>query len=168
MLGGPRAEARVGLRVVLPRAVHARLIWCCHRACEQLSALASSTIIYNIVDSPVGVVPVTRVTADDAAPLSYASPRGVGSPLCEKALYKPGGFYDAVGMRGLPVAVQVVGRCWEEEKVLGMMRVVDQCLGERGFAPGGWSRWSEEVRRAAARGDCGADSGAAGGATGSL
>ncbi|OBZ73562.1 putative amidase PB8B6.03 [Grifola frondosa] len=49
------------------------------------------------------------------------------------------GWYDAAAMAGLPVGVQVVGRRWEEEKVLGMMRVVDGALGERGFGPGSWS-----------------------------
>lgn len=50
-------------------------------------------------------------------------------------LKKP--FYDAEAASGMPVGIQVVGRKWEEEKVLAMMRVVDEALGEdRGFGPG--------------------------------
>jgi hypothetical protein len=30
---------------------------------------------------------------------------------------------------------QVVGRKWEDEKVLAMMAVIDDVLGERGFGP---------------------------------
>jgi hypothetical protein len=36
----------------------------------------------------------------------------------------------------VPVGVQIVGRRWEDEKVIGMMHVVDQALGPRGFGPG--------------------------------
>lgn len=42
---------------------------------------------------------------------------------------KATGIYDVEKMKGLPVGVQVVGRKWEEEKVVGMMRVVDRALG---------------------------------------
>jgi hypothetical protein len=31
---------------------------------------------------------------------------------------------------------QLVGRTWEDEKVLAMMGVLDDALGERGFGPG--------------------------------
>jgi hypothetical protein len=31
--------------------------------------------------------------------------------------------------------MKVVGRKWEEEKVLCMMQVIDNALGERGFGP---------------------------------
>jgi hypothetical protein len=38
--------------------------------------------------------------------------------------------YDAEKMQGLPVGVQVVGRRLEEEKVLAVMQVVEDALGE--------------------------------------
>lgn len=42
-------------------------------------------------------------------------------------------------MKGMPVNIQLVGKKWEEEKVLAMMEVVDTVLGkERGFGPGAW------------------------------
>ena len=46
------------------------------------------------------------------------------------------GAYDAVEMAGLPVGIQVVGAQYEEEKVIKMMREVDEALGPRGFGPG--------------------------------
>ncbi|RDX54272.1 amidase signature enzyme [Lentinus brumalis] len=122
-----------------------------HGSNQYLSALACATLLYNVVDSPVGVLPVTRVRAtSDAATTEWTDPRvgpGHGSPVLEGLLYgKPdergvgrGGFYDAEKMAGLPVGVQVVGRRWEEEKVVEMMKVVDRALGPRGFGPLAWS-----------------------------
>jgi Asp-tRNA(Asn)/Glu-tRNA(Gln) amidotransferase A subunit family amidase len=39
-------------------------------------------------------------------------------------------LYDAEAMHGLPIAVQVVGRRLEEEKVLAIMKRVEDALGE--------------------------------------
>jgi hypothetical protein len=62
-----------------------------------------------------------------------------GSSEMEKRLFrgsKP--VYDAEKMKGLPVGIQIVGKRWEDEKVLAMMKVVDDALGDRGFGPGAW------------------------------
>lgn len=48
-------------------------------------------------------------------------------------------MYNPEAMKGMPVNIQLVGKKWEEEKVLAMMEVVDTVLGkERGFGPGAW------------------------------
>lgn len=39
-------------------------------------------------------------------------------------------LYDAEAMHGLPVAVQIVGRRLEEEKVLAIMKRVEDALGD--------------------------------------
>lgn len=98
-----------------------------------------------MIDSPVGTIPVTHVRAElDAATAEWTDHNvgeGHGSPIIESLLYSGLGgmkFYDAKKMEGLPVGVQVVGRKWEEEKVIEMMKVVDRALGERGFGPGSW------------------------------
>ena len=45
-------------------------------------------------------------------------------------------------MKEMPVNIQIVGRKWEEEKVLAMMDIVDSALGkERGFGPGAWDQY---------------------------
>jgi Asp-tRNA(Asn)/Glu-tRNA(Gln) amidotransferase A subunit family amidase len=41
--------------------------------------------------------------------------------------------YDAEGMHGLPVGVQVVGRRLEEEKVLAVMKIVEEALGDEKY-----------------------------------
>ncbi|TBU30665.1 amidase signature domain-containing protein [Dichomitus squalens] len=122
-----------------------------HDSCKFLSALAASTLLYNTVDSPVGVIPVTHVRPSDAATTEWTNPHigaGHGSPVVEKLLYgKPdehgigrGGFYDAEKMAGIPVGIQIVGKKWEEEKVIEMMKVVDRALGPRPFGPLAWEK----------------------------
>ena len=107
--------------------------------------LVSSTVLYNIVDSPVGVIPVTRVDPKlDALTEEWTvrgEGKGQGSSQVEARLYNQGGIYDVEAMTGLPVGVQIAGKSWEEEKVIEMMKVVDRALGERGFGPGSYRKW---------------------------
>lgn len=93
----------------------------------------------------MGVVPVTRVDAiRDRLTAEWSDPRsgtGHGSLLFESSLYRKGvlgGYYDAERMNGMPVGVQIVGRRWEDENVIEMMKVVDSALGSRAFGPGSW------------------------------
>ncbi|KAI0027805.1 amidase signature domain-containing protein [Vararia minispora EC-137] len=110
-----------------------------HHGCDYLSPLAAATILYNIVEAPVGCIPVTRVDPDkDAVTDEWLSAPDRGSKILESRVYGLGGVYDPVKMRGLPVGVQIVARPWEEEKLLGIMRLVDNALGPRGFGPGCW------------------------------
>ncbi|KIJ14359.1 hypothetical protein PAXINDRAFT_169765 [Paxillus involutus ATCC 200175] len=113
-----------------------------HGACAVLSPLAASTVLYNVVDSPVGILPVTRVDpATDALPAGFVPGATGGSTIFEKRMYVgPEAVYDPKAMEGIPVGVQIVGRKWEDEKVLGMMQVVDEALGPRGFGPGSWKQ----------------------------
>jgi len=111
-----------------------------HGGCDRLSPLACATAMYNVMDSPVGVVPVTRVDpARDGLSDAWRSAPGNGSKLVEGDMYGPKGAYNPRAMRGLPVGVQIVGQPWGEEKVLAVMHVVDAALGPRGFGPGTWA-----------------------------
>ncbi|OAX39499.1 amidase signature enzyme [Rhizopogon vinicolor AM-OR11-026] len=111
-----------------------------HGGCAYLSAIAVATIVYNIVDSPVGTIPVTRVNVDtDQLPADFKPGRSGGSKLFEERMYTgKNPIYDPKAMHGMPIGVQVVGKKWEDEKVLAMMHVVDKALGPRGFGPGSW------------------------------
>ena len=114
-----------------------------YSAVTYLAALSCATILYNVVESPVGTVPVTRVDPElDGITSEWSDPSvgtGHGSHLLESFLYKgKTPFYDAKKMAGLPVGVQVVGKKWEDEKVIEMMKVLDHALGKRGFEPGTW------------------------------
>ncbi|KAG9001537.1 hypothetical protein FRB94_004688 [Tulasnella sp. JGI-2019a] len=112
-----------------------------HGAATDAGVLPGTTSLYNVVDHPVGIVPVTRVDkTKDQLDKAWEASGDKGSPLVYSKLYegkKP--FYDAVAMHGLPVGVQIIGRHWEDEKVIKMMRVVDDALGQRSFGPGTYS-----------------------------
>ncbi|KAJ7090201.1 amidase [Mycena belliarum] len=104
-----------------------------------LFSLATATILYNVVNSPVGCIPVTRIDpAKDG--LTEEWTRAPSPSLVESALYHgKNPVYDPIAMRGMPIGIQLVGRKWEDEKVLAMMRVVDDALGkDRGFGPANW------------------------------
>lgn len=88
-----------------------------------------ATIMFNVCDSTVGVLPVTRVTDDDVVEdTDYPDHLPSLSPILEKRVYGNGGVYNASAMKGLPVGIQVVGRAYEEEKVLKMMKVVEELV----------------------------------------
>ncbi|KAJ7141348.1 amidase signature domain-containing protein [Mycena epipterygia] len=110
-----------------------------HSGSNMLSMMSASTLAYNLLDSPSGVFPVTHVKAAiDELTDEWINGLGHGSSMCESELYFKGKkpLYDPTAMDGMPIRVQIIGRTWEDEKILVMMRVVDDGLGkERGFPP---------------------------------
>ncbi|KAG7445163.1 amidase signature enzyme [Guyanagaster necrorhizus] len=104
----------------------------------RLSPLVMGTVLYNIVQSSAGCIPVTRVDPEKDGLTEEWTRSSDKVSILEDQLYrwkKP--FYDPMPMKGMPVGIQVVAKKWEEEKVLAMMSVVDKALGEdRGFGPG--------------------------------
>lgn len=98
--------------------------------------------LYNVVDSTVGIVPVTVVDPIlDAVTDAYRTLDLPGSSMVESRVYDgPHAVYNSVDMAGLPCGVQVVGPRYAEEKVLELMRVVDDALGERMFGPGTFAK----------------------------
>jgi len=116
-----------------------------HNATKYLLALAAGTLLYNLLDYPVGSIPVTRVDPErDALPNDWLTTTAGNTPSSKeinKLLYGGKWGYNADTMKGLPVGIQLVGKRWEDEKVVEMMKVVDAALGERGFGPDGWEKW---------------------------
>lgn len=82
-----------------------------------------------MADSTVGVLPVIKVDSTlDRLPVDFLQD-AKGSKLINKRVYAgAGAAYDADKMHGLPVGVQIVGRAWEEEKMVAMMRQVEEAL----------------------------------------
>ena len=69
-------------------------------------------------------MPVTHVDkALDQLPAGFSFKKLNG---VAQGAYK---FYNATEMHGLPVGVQVVGRRFEEEKVLALMKRIEDALG---------------------------------------
>lgn len=111
-----------------------------HQSVAYIASLACASLLYNVVDSPVGTVPVTRVDPSlDRLTDEWRNQPVNSSPVLEGLLYKGDkAFYNVEQMAGLPIGVQVVGKKWEEEKVIEMMKIVDNALGKRSFGPGSW------------------------------
>ncbi|KAH6853492.1 amidase signature domain-containing protein [Chaetomium sp. MPI-CAGE-AT-0009] len=82
------------------------------------------TFLFNLLDYSAGVLPITHVDkALDGLPASFSAKN---LNRVARGAYK---HYDAERMHGLPVGVQVVGRRLEEEKVLAVMKRVEDALG---------------------------------------
>jgi hypothetical protein len=108
--------------------------------------MATATILYNVLDMPVGCLPVTRVDpGKDQLTEEWEKGPGLGSRILESGIYrgkKP--LYNPEATKGMPVNIQLVGKKWEEEKILAIMHVVDEALGkERGFGPGAWDAYMQ-------------------------
>lgn len=126
-----------------------------HGGCAKLSTIASATILYNVTDCAAAVCPVARVDASlDKVPSKGGHERNgwhatkgfdTCSRMIDMALYGQG-VYDAEKMSGLPVSVQVVAKKNEEEKAIGLLRLVDDALAKQGtggshiWGPGGWTK----------------------------
>jgi Asp-tRNA(Asn)/Glu-tRNA(Gln) amidotransferase A subunit family amidase len=113
------------------------------RGCENFIALAAATVFFNVAESTVGAIPVTHVDPEkDKITEEWINGPGRGSVLLESGLFTwKNALYNPEEMKGMPVGIQIAGRKWEEEKLLAMMRVVDEALGkDRGFGPGSWDR----------------------------
>jgi len=105
------------------------------------SSLSRDTIKVTTTKSPKEV---TITSTIDAEADKEEDTGAHGSKLIERNLYQSSQGYPAVYdpdvMKGLPVGVQIVGRIHEDEKVLEMMRVVDEALGPREFCGPGSSK----------------------------
>lgn len=80
-----------------------------HGATRELSPLANGTFFYNVVESPVGVIPVTRVDpAKDALSAEWEKLRASNgsSSILDRRIFGTGGtggVYNPEGMKGLPL-----------------------------------------------------------------
>ncbi|PWN31957.1 amidase signature enzyme [Meira miltonrushii] len=125
-----------------------------HYGSTLLAPLASATILYNVLRNPATVVPVTRVdkNLDDVKSSASVKQKWNGqkdekktSNMVASDLAKR---FNAKDSHGLPFAVQVVTREFEDEKAVGFARLLDDALAKRDsahrkeFGPGAWQRWN--------------------------
>lgn len=91
-------------------------------------ASLTQTLFSHQLDYTAGIIPVTHVdSALDKLPSTFDHKRLNG--IAARA-YR---HYDAERMHGLPVGVQIIGRRLEEEKVLAVMKRVENALGENKY-----------------------------------
>ncbi|RAL04299.1 putative acetamidase [Aspergillus ibericus CBS 121593] len=99
-----------------------------HKAMHDAVSSCGYTFLWNLLDYTAGVLPVSHVDAKKDAlsgPYKKVLKQLGASNAIAQGAWK---HYDAVKMAGLPTAVQVVGRRWQEEKVLGYMAAVEDAL----------------------------------------
>ncbi|KAJ6098565.1 hypothetical protein N7467_000100 [Penicillium canescens] len=99
-----------------------------HNAMHDAVSSCGYTFLWNLLDYSAGVLPVGHVDATRDAlvtPYKTALKRLGADHGIARGAWK---HYDSVKMAGLPTAVQVVGRRWQEESVLGYMAVVEKAL----------------------------------------
>jgi fatty acid amide hydrolase len=94
-----------------------------HGMSKNFTAASTPALLYNAVQFPAGVVPVTRVRPDETR---RPSPQG----LVERHAAK----VDAKSA-GLPVGVQVVARPWQDEVAMGVMATLEAALRDRADVP---------------------------------
>jgi fatty acid amide hydrolase len=90
-----------------------------HGLSAHLNVAAAYNFIYNLLDLPAGVQPVTRVRAGEDV---YSAPHGQQDRYAKKAAL------NAVGSVGLPQGVQVVGMPFADETVLRVMAILEAAL----------------------------------------
>jgi len=118
------------------------------RGCNNFISISEATTYYNLIDHPVGVIPVCRVDAKkDQVTDEWWKESGHGSKILERGLFGSGKpLYSPEQIHGMPIAIQLVGQRWEDESVLAMMKIVDTALGSsRGFGPGAWDLHSSWI-----------------------
>ncbi|KAK5931103.1 hypothetical protein CgunFtcFv8_027281 [Champsocephalus gunnari] len=92
-----------------------------HLYCGKLSSAVSYTLLFNLLQFPAGVVPVSTVNAEDEEELKHY--KGVYQDQWDKL------FKQAVsGGEGLPVGVQCVTLPWQDELCLRLMKEVEQLV----------------------------------------
>lgn len=86
-----------------------------HGASANMPVAGSYSLLAPVLGYPAGVVPVTRVRADEE------SGRRKSSDAVQKTAWEADR-----GSAGLPVGVQIMGRPWRDDVVLAAMRAIEQ------------------------------------------
>ena len=94
-----------------------------HFGSKDFALAGSPSMVWNVVQFPAGVVPTTRVRADETH-----------RDRPQDGLEKKAAAVDA-GSAGLPVGVQLVARPWQDELVLGAMIALEDGLRGRPGTP---------------------------------
>ncbi|KAH8679872.1 amidase signature domain-containing protein [Tricladium varicosporioides] len=113
-------EAKIDIMITPPNATPAVP----HDGMHDAISSCGYTFLFNLLDYTCGIMPITHVDkALDQLPSNFDIKRLNG---VAQGAYK---LYDATAMHGLPVAIQVVGQRLEEEKVLAVMKTIEDALG---------------------------------------
>jgi fatty acid amide hydrolase len=95
-----------------------------HGATKELATVGAYACLYNLLGYPAGVVPVTRVGAQEQS--GRAPSRDVVQKLAREV---------ELGSEGLPVGVQVAARPWNEHVALAAMAVIERAARTKSGYP---------------------------------
>uniref|UniRef100_A0A915JVT9 Amidase domain-containing protein n=1 Tax=Romanomermis culicivorax TaxID=13658 RepID=A0A915JVT9_ROMCU len=107
--------------------------------CTDLSAAFFYTCIYNLLDLPAGVVPVTHVSPQDIEQLAYYPRSILNGQKTDSLPFSRAPFYSYIRRAveeagtGLPVDVQVVSLPFREEHCLKIMAQIEKCVDFKQF-----------------------------------
>ncbi|KAJ3332738.1 hypothetical protein HDU93_008960, partial [Gonapodya sp. JEL0774] len=93
---------------------------CLHNGSSDTVAAILYTFLFNFIDLPAGVIPVTHTHLSDTKPAEF-----VARNEWEKKVWD---HYDSEKLEKVPVGVQIVGRRYNDEKLVACMKVVDAAL----------------------------------------
>lgn len=96
-----------------------------HGATLDLAVMGATTVLYNVLGFPAGVVPWTRVAPGEDGPLV---PGETGFATRHREV--------VAGSVGLPMGVQVVARPWRDHEALAAMAVIESAARRTGEHPG--------------------------------
>ncbi|KAI0228438.1 hypothetical protein L0F63_005981 [Massospora cicadina] len=104
-----------------------------HGQMEKITGGLNYSLMANVFDLPAGVLPVTQVDPklDKLNPHTWYTEQlgpNVTPEWLHTLMYS---IYDANAISGFPVGVQVVGRQFEDEKVLAVMQLIESLLNQR-------------------------------------
>ena len=91
-----------------------------HGAARDLGLLGSYSLLANVLGFPAGVVPVTRVRADEEAG------RAASRDMVDNAVNKV-----ECNSAGLPIGVQLIARPWREDVALAAMQAIETAATDR-------------------------------------
>lgn len=96
-----------------------------HGGPQDATGQISYTALWNLLDFPAGILPVSVVSEREEAEQR---------PRLERDAWDKAVDSFEIGSSGLPVGVQVIGLPWQDEQVLYVMQMLERALGN--FAPG--------------------------------
>ncbi len=96
-----------------------------HGSSRDLILAGGYTALYNVLGYPTGIVPITRVRADEEVGRSPSRDRVEQTARTVE-----------LGSAGLPVGVQVVARPWREHVALAAMHAIEGVVRARSDYPG--------------------------------
>jgi len=96
-----------------------------HGPTKNLGTLGAYTFLWNVLGLPAGVVPWTKVRADEE--VGRTKTRDIVANTARSA---------EIGSAGLPIGVQVVGRAGRDHETLAIMRALEKESLRLGEHPG--------------------------------